>query len=79
MLGCLLRIKILSPRLCERVLCSLVERIECVFLIALLGFYPRPQQDAVLHLRRAVGPLDTHFAIEVATFFDIFRVGIECG
>ncbi len=65
-----------SPRLCERVLCWSVQRIEYAFLIALLGFYPRPQQGAALHLRRAIGPFETHFAIGLATILDSFRVEV---
>ncbi len=67
----------LSPRLCERVLCNAVKRIECAFLIALLGFYPRPHKGAALDLRRASGPFETHFAMGLATFSGFFRVVIE--
>ncbi len=68
-----------SPRLYERVLCWYFERIECAFRITLLGFYPRPHKGAALDLRRAVGPFETHFAIELATFFLLFpRVSLLC-
>ncbi len=63
-----------SATLRARALLVLGRGLSALFLVAPLGFYPRPQQGAALHPRRAVGPLDTHFAIGLSALLGCFRV-----